>query len=68
MTRHCTICGSASHDRRRHRNPNDPAFRKLERRVEREYERKGYSPARAEYIGRAVAGQIALRKRMRKRR
>ena len=40
-------------------------FTKLERRVEAEYRRKGYSLARARKIGAAVAGQIALRKRKR---
>lgn len=33
-------------------------FRKLERRVEREYESKGYSRERAAYIGRATAGKV----------
>ena len=38
-------------------------FKKLERHVEREYEKKGYSPARADYIGKAVAGRVAREKR-----
>lgn len=37
-------------------------FVKLERHVEREYERKGYSRSRALKIGRAVAGKVAHRK------
>lgn len=37
-------------------------FVKLERHVEREYERKGYSRTRALRIGRAVAGKVAHRK------
>ena len=38
-------------------------FRKLERHIEREYEKKGYSYARADYIGKAVAGRIARERR-----
>jgi len=40
-------------------------FKKLEKAVEKEYEAKGLSKERAEYIGRAVAGQVARRKRLR---
>ena len=38
-------------------------FKKLENKVEREYERKGFSPKRAEYIGSAVAGKVARERR-----
>lgn len=38
-------------------------FVRLERRVEREYIRKGIGRKRALAIGRAVAGQVARRKR-----
>ncbi len=38
-------------------------FTGLEHRVQAEYERKGYSERRAEYIGEAVAGKIAGEKR-----
>jgi len=34
-------------------------FNRLAGQVAREYERKGYSPSRARYIGRAVAGRVA---------
>jgi hypothetical protein len=34
----------------------------LKYRVQREYEAKGYSKKRAEYIGRATAGKIASEK------
>ena len=40
-------------------------FKKLEKAVEKEYKAKGLSKERAEYIGRAVAGRVARRKRMR---
>jgi hypothetical protein len=35
------------------------SFDRLEHRIEREYEAKGYSAARAEEIGRATAGKTA---------
>lgn len=38
-------------------------FTRLERTVEAEYRRKGYSLPRARYIGKAVAGEVAHRKR-----
>lgn len=38
--------------------PSDK-FNALERKVAREYEGRGYSPARAERIGTAVAGKVA---------
>ena len=38
-------------------------FVRLEKHVEREYEKKGYSPKRAEYIGKAVAGKVARERR-----
>lgn len=37
-------------------------FVRLEREVEAEYRRKGYSLRTARYIGRAVAGEVAARK------
>ena len=40
-------------------------FVKLEKHVEREYEKKGYSRKKAEYIGKAVAGKVAREKRKR---
>lgn len=44
------------------------SFRRLERKVEREYERKGYGKKRAAHIGRATAGKVArLKRRKRKR-
>lgn len=33
-------------------------FKHLEHIVEKEYEKKGYSQKRAEYIGKAVAGKV----------
>jgi hypothetical protein len=39
----------------------------LERRVASEYRRKGYSDARARAIGKAVAGNVATRKRRARR-
>lgn len=33
-------------------------FNKLEGRVEKEYEKEGYSKAKAQYIGRATAGKV----------
>lgn len=43
-------------------------FRRLERHVEDEYRRKGDSRARAAYIGRATAGEVATMRRERRRR
>lgn len=37
-------------------------FKKLERHIEREYEKKGFSHKRAEYIAKATAGKIARMK------
>lgn len=34
-------------------------FERLQRKVTREYEKKGYPKARAYYIGRATAGKVA---------
>jgi len=42
------------------------AFERLERAVEREYRRKGFSPERARYIGRATAGKVARQKEAKK--
>lgn len=39
-------------------------FKKLEKHVEREYLKEGYSKKKAEYIGKAVAGKVAREKRM----
>ena len=33
-------------------------FKHLEHIVEKEYEKKGYSKAKADYIGKAVAGKV----------
>lgn len=33
-------------------------FKKLERKIEREYEKRGYGKKKSEYIGRATAGMI----------
>lgn len=38
-------------------------FKKLERHVENEYLKKGFGKKRALYIGKAVAGQQALKRR-----
>ena len=38
-------------------------FRKLDRTVTREYEKKGYGVKRAKYIGGAVAGKVFREKR-----
>ncbi len=43
-------------------------FKKLARQVAREYERKGYSKAKAEQIGRLVAGKVYWEKRAKKKR
>ena len=40
-------------------------FVKLEKHVEREYEERGYGRKKAEYIGKAVAGKVARKKRER---
>ncbi len=40
-------------------------FNKLERKIEREYEDKGLSKKRAEYIGRATAAKVFREKRKR---
>lgn len=45
---------------------SEKTFKKLEHRIEREYKMKGFPTARADYIGRSVAGEIA-RKRRRER-
>ena len=37
-------------------------FKSLEKRVEREYRKKGYSKAKAEQIGKATAGKIFWKK------
>lgn len=39
------------------------AFKKLEHEIEREYEKKGFSKKRSEYIGKATAGKIYRNKR-----
>lgn len=39
-------------------------FNKLERHIEREYEKKGYGKKRSKYIADATAGQIARKRRM----
>ncbi|NMP24052.1 hypothetical protein [Sulfobacillus harzensis] len=41
-------------------------FVRLERQVEHEYRKKGYSLKRARRIGRAVAGEVATRKHRRR--
>lgn len=38
-------------------------FKKLEKRVEKEYRNKGYSLKESEYIGKATAGKIYRKKR-----
>lgn len=38
------------------------AYEKLARHIAREYRAKGFSAARAKYIGRATAGEVATRK------
>ena len=42
-------------------------FDKLEKEIEREYKKKGYSVKKARYIARATAGRIARRKKSVKR-
>ena len=39
-------------------------FDKLEKRIEREYKKKGYSPEESKHIGYATAGKIARMKKM----
>lgn len=39
------------------------SFNRLKNKVARSYEKKGYSPARAQKIGRATAGKVANEKR-----
>jgi hypothetical protein len=39
-------------------NPMGKKYRRLEKHIEGEYERKGYSRKRAEYIARAAAGKV----------
>lgn len=39
------------------------SFNKLERKIAKEYEKKGKSKARADYIARATAGKIARNKK-----
>ena len=41
----------------------EKGFKKLDNKIEREYERKGYSKKKAQYIGRATAGKVAREKR-----
>ena len=38
-------------------------FNKLEKKIEKEYKKKGYSKKRAKSIGYATAGKIARKKR-----
>ena len=38
-------------------------FTKLEKKVEKEYKRKGYGAKKAAYIGRATAGEVARKKK-----
>ena len=38
-------------------------FKKLEKKIEKEYTKKGYSKKRAKKIGYATAGKIARRKK-----
>ena len=40
----------------------DKAFDKLSRKIEREYEKKGFSHVKAKRIGNATAGKIAREK------
>ena len=47
---------------------SERAFQRLARHVKREYLRRGFSPKRAAYIGRATAGRVARAKRARKAR
>jgi hypothetical protein len=42
-------------------------FNKLKNKVTRNYEKKGYSKKRAEYIGRATAGKVAREKKAKHR-
>lgn len=44
------------------------AFQRLADHISREYLAKGYSPARARYIGRAKAGEVATAKHKRAKR
>ncbi len=41
------------------------AFRRLDRKVTAEYEKRGYPHPLARYIGRATAGEVASRRRRR---
>lgn len=38
-------------------------FNRLEKKIEKEYEKEGYSKKKSEYIGRATAGKVAREKR-----
>lgn len=42
-------------------------FKKLEKKIEREYEKKGVSKKKAERIGKATAGKIYWAKKKKKR-
>lgn len=39
-------------------------FKKLERHIEREYEKKGYGKKRSKHIADSVAGRVARQRRM----
>jgi len=42
-------------------------FERLDKRITKEYEKKGYPKRKAEYIGRATAGKVAREKRARRK-
>jgi hypothetical protein len=46
---------------------SEKGFKKLDSSITKEYEKKGYSKRKAEYIGRATAGKVAREKRARRR-
>lgn len=46
---------------------SEKGFNKLDRKVTEEYEKKGYSKKKAEYIGRATAGKVAREKRSKRK-
>jgi hypothetical protein len=54
------MCQRARHKKRLKMSKS---FNKLERKIAKEYEKKGKSKARADYIARATAGKIARNKK-----
>jgi hypothetical protein len=45
----------------------EKGFKKLDKKITREYEKKGYSKKKAQYIGRATAGEVAREKRAKRK-